>query len=241
MAPDVVQAVGVVDLGAVLGRSSGEIGHRTAVLGDHQLREPVAVVEVTEESTEAGRVDLPPHRRRGELLRPLAVRRDGAHDVTTVEVDAEQVDRPGDQFHVPVAHLGALPAESVGGGLRVAEAGDGVGVPPVLQVVLDGARVDVGRGGGRRCRRREVQHDRQVGVRGHRADPLTGECVGEQEMVRGGEPLLQGGVARGVFAGHVAVVGGDVRLVQGGPGPHPVAEAVHDGLRVVGERLGGVS
>ena len=68
-----------------------------------------------------------------------------------------------------------------------------------------------------------------------------GQAVAEVEVVGGPVPGAALLAARGVDAGGVAEVGRAPRLVVGGPDLHPVAEALVDDHRVVGERLGGVA
>ena len=86
---------------------------------------------------------FPSHRRLGSTILALAVH--GADHLPRVEVDAEHVDRPGDQVHVAVANLVLVPAETLDGVLRVAEAADRVDVPPVLEIVDDALAIERGR------------------------------------------------------------------------------------------------
>ena len=88
--------------------------------------------------------------------------------------------------------------------------------------------------------RRQVVHDAEVGHAGL-VEAGGGEAVGEVEVVGGPVPGAALLAAGRVDAGGVAEVGRAPRLVVGRPHLHPVAEALVDDHRVVGEGLGGAA
>ena len=134
---EVGDPVEIVD--APVGRAL-PVGHRGTVLGDHEARERVGVVEVAEQRAERGRMDLPAHRRLVATADALAL--EGTDELAGVEVDAEVVDGRRDQLHVAGEHLGPVPAEPLGRVLRVTAAADRVGVPPVLPLIDDALAIE---------------------------------------------------------------------------------------------------
>ena len=131
--------------------------------------------------------------------------------------------------------LGSRPAVVAGVVDRIAEAGDRLGEPAVVQGVLGGRGGDVGRVVARRVHRVEVQDDADLGVGDPGAQPLDGEAVTEEQVVGGGEAVGDGRAPGRHEPGDVAEVARAVRLVERRPVLDPVAEGRGHDVGVLGE------
>ena len=130
----------------------------------------------------------------------------GAHDLTRVVVDAEDVERLGDQVEVAVEHLAAVPGEPLHGDLRIPEPGQRLDVPTVLEGIDELRLGHVGgivRAGDDRG---EVEHDSHRRLWGDLSDLAHGEGMADQQVVSGrhagGDVLAPGGM----LARHVTVM-----------------------------------
>ena len=166
-----------------------------------------------------------------------------AHPRREVVVHAEEVQRRGRHLQVAVAQEREVARRrpDLPRLRRVAAGQHRVGEQQVRQHQRPRRGGPVLRLVGERGDRLQVQRDavRRLGVRlPHRAD---GEAVTEQQVVRRGQRgagvLHPGGVPAGAVAQHRRAV----RLVQGDPAPHPVAEVLLDGRRELGEPVRGVA
>ncbi|MDQ1022038.1 hypothetical protein QFZ43_008587 [Streptomyces afghaniensis] len=171
----------------------------------------------------------------------LAVRGVG-HDDRPVVVDAEEVQRLGDQLQV------AVPPEVLAGdqlapglllGGRVAARQDRLGPHQVVLRVGtgDGRPVGGGVGGGKVVV--EVEGDTHLAYAG-RPQRAYRESVPDQQVMGGGQRAQAVAGARGVPTDGAAEEGAAPRLAEGDPARHPVAQVPGDDGRVLGEPLGGL-
>ena len=86
----------------------------------------------------------------------------------------------------------------------------------------------------------ERDGDRDLGAE-HVANLGDREAVRKVEVVHSCEGDRGFGASGSVHAGAVPEVGGTPRLVQGGPGVHPVAELLRHEAGVPGEGVGGLA
>jgi hypothetical protein len=171
------------------------------------------------------------------------------HRVAAVVVDPQHVDRAGDHRQVAVVDdrlpPSALPGqrlclgEQVGG---VGAAEDGVEEEPVVQGVDPPGRSAVERVVGIvRVGDRQVERDPEVGAGAAPPQLVDHQSVPEHQVVRGDQPghaLLPPG---GVLTAGVAEERRAPRLVEGGPGRHPVADRVVQRERELREPVGRVA
>ncbi len=90
-------------------------------------------------------------------------------------------------------------------------------------------------GGG--LRRAEVEHDADLGPRGVPPDHVKGAAVGEEQMVRGAQPVGRPAETGSVGRLLVAQRGGTPRLVVGRPASDAIAQPGGDRVRVADEGI----
>lgn len=160
-----------------------------------------------------------------------------------VVVDAQDVDRPGDDRHVAVVDQLRPVDQALGVGdqvLGVRAVQHRPGEDPVAHRVDPAGGVRVGGAAGQRADVVEVEGDRDLRGGGEAvAQDLGRPAVGEVEVVGGAQRGGGLGAAGGVHAGAVAEEGRAPRFVEGGPGGDPVAEDPGHDVGVVGEAFGG--